>query len=184
VSAGLAESIKHALICDADFLTWQEVNADAILAVDPVVLGDLIERNLRIKVDVVRADEREHGQRAILNFGHTIGHAIERVFNYDLRHGEAVAIGMVAAAELSRNLGLLHPDDVKRIREVLKAFNLPTNAPREFDVDEVIALTQGDKKVLAGKRRWVLLDGIGKTVIRDDIDDKHVREVIAGINPT
>ncbi|MCB9849316.1 MAG: 3-dehydroquinate synthase [Phycisphaerales bacterium] len=182
VSAGLAESIKHALICDAEFLAWHEEHQDAILAVESTTLGELVERNLRIKVDVVTSDEREHGRRAILNYGHTIGHAIERLFYYALRHGEAVALGMVAAAELSRMCGTLDDADVNRIRTVLAAFGLPTVAPQPLDVEQVLALTHGDKKVQGGKRRWVLLDGIGRTIMRDDLDDQQIRDAIASVN--
>jgi 3-dehydroquinate synthase len=183
LAAGLAESIKHALIMDADLLTWHEEQRAAIQAVEPDVMGQLIERNLRIKIGVVESDEREQGRRAILNFGHTIGHAIERNANYALRHGEAVALGMVAAAELSMRAGLLTADAVQRIRDVLAAFDLPVVAPHPLDVDAVQALTHGDKKVRGGRRQWVLLDGIGRAVIRDDVADEEVRAVIAGLNP-
>lgn len=200
VAAGLAESIKHALIADAAFLDWHQAHRERILARDPGTMTDLIERNLRIKVDVVESDEREQGRRAILNFGHTIGHAIESASAYGLRHGEAVALGMVAAADLSRQMGLLSAGEVARIVETLKAFNLPTRATISapdasatsasgaqpapaftIDPDAIAALTLGDKKVLGGRRRWVLLAGIGSAVIREDVSDDAIRAAIAAL---
>jgi len=183
VSAGLAESIKHALIADPAFLDWHETHRDDIRALTPAVLAELIERNLRIKISVVESDEREHSRRAILNFGHTIGHAIEQWCEYDLRHGEAVALGMVAAADLSCALDLLSATDTARIRDVLRSFDLPTTAPRKLDVGAVAALTHGDKKSQSGRRRWVLLYGIGHPVILDDVDDAAIHRAIAGLNP-
>ncbi len=195
VSAGLAESIKHALIADAGLLDWHEQHRDRILAREPAIMAELIERNLRIKVGVVESDEREQGRRAILNFGHTIGHAIETLANYELRHGEAVALGMVAAADLSQAAGLLTAGEVARIRRVIESFNLPTTAAistpdgspkphaptseRNFDPDAIIALTYGDKKVQSTRRRWVLLDGIGCAIVREDVSDAAIRGAIA-----
>ena len=183
ISAGLAESVKHALIHDPDFLTWHEQHADDILAVEPETMTELIERNLRIKASVVETDEREHGLRAILNFGHTIGHAVEKSTAYDLRHGEAVALGMVAAGHISTALGLLDPAEADRIATLLTTFNLPLVAPEPLDTDAVVALTQADKKVRDRRRRWVLLDGIGNTTIRDDVDEALVRKAVESINP-
>ena len=183
VASGLAESIKHALICDEGLLTWHEEQAEKINAVDADVMADLVDRNLRIKAGVVESDEREHGRRAILNFGHTIGHAVESWFDYQLRHGEGVGLGMVAAAHISRELGLLDQFEVERICAVLKLFDLPIVTPKPLDIEAVSALTFGDKKVLKGKRRWVLLDGLGKTVIRDDVEESLIREAISAISP-
>ncbi|HRX87589.1 MAG TPA: 3-dehydroquinate synthase [Phycisphaerae bacterium] len=178
VAAGLAESVKHALIADAAFLDWHESRVEAIQAREPAVMGELIERNLRIKVGVVETDEHEQGRRALLNFGHTIGHAIEALCGYELRHGEAVALGMVAAADLSRSKGMLGDADVARIRAVLERFHLPTVVPIALEVDAVAALTLGDKKVRGGRRRWVLLDGIGCGVVREDVDEEQIRAAI------
>ena len=183
VSAGLAESVKHALIRDAEFLAWHERWARAILAVDPEIMAELIARNLRIKAAVVEADEREEGQRAVLNFGHTIGHAVEQWSRYELRHGEAVALGMVAAGNMSRALGLLAQEDADRITDVLRTFKLPLKAPKRLDTDAIVTLTRADKKVRADRRRWILLEAIGGTVIRDDVDEPLVREAIEAINP-
>jgi 3-dehydroquinate synthase len=183
IQAGLAESIKHGLIRDADFVDWHEQNRDAVLACDPDVMAALIERNLRIKISVVEQDEREQGLRAFLNFGHTIGHAIEKHANYALRHGEAVALGMVGAAILSEKLECLTHADVERIRDLIASYNLPVTSPVPLDIDTVLQLTQGDKKALAGKRRWVLLKQIGEATLHDDIDDALVREAVMAVSP-
>lgn len=216
VVAGMAESIKHAAIADAEFLTWQVKRAEAILRLDAGVMEELIEQNLRIKIAVVEADEREtggaepnrplhrdvkdeeaasatrapalmpggaaSGGRAVLNFGHTIGHAVESWFDYELRHGECVAIGMSAAGWISREMGLLDAADYERLLDALKVFGLPVSAPRRLDVDSVAVLTLGDKKSRGGKRRWVLLNGLGRTVVRDDVPEKLVRGAIERVS--
>jgi 3-dehydroquinate synthase len=181
MSAGLAESVKHALIRDESFLAWHEEHVAGILAADPHLLSDLIERNLRIKASVVEADEREHGLRAILNFGHTIGHALESWSEYALRHGEAVALGMMAALHLSREAGL-DPAIVTRVRAMLAALKLPVATTQPVDIEAVAALTHGDKKAMGGARRWVLLEAIGKPVIRADVADASIHAAIAAVS--
>ena len=178
LSAGMAESVKHALIRDASFLDWHDANAEAILAADPDVLTPLVVRNLRIKAAVVEEDETEQGVRAILNFGHTIGHAIEKWFQYGLRHGEAVSLGMVAAAHISHAVSLLSEAGLMRVVKTLERFNLPVRSPKPLDVDAILALTHGDKKVKNNRRLWVLLDGIGATTTRDDLDENTIREAV------
>lgn len=131
--AGMAESIKHGVIRDAEFFAWQEEHARAILDRSPDVLGELIERNCRIKADVVAADEREAGLRAILNFGHTIGHAIESDQRYALRHGECVAIGMVAADRIAVERGMFPEDQARRIELLIKKIGLPTRLGQPID---------------------------------------------------
>ncbi|HNO77342.1 MAG TPA: 3-dehydroquinate synthase [Phycisphaerae bacterium] len=177
VAAGLAESIKHALISDAAFLDWHEQNAPAIRAIDPKIMGELVTRNLRIKANVVEQDEKESGIRACLNFGHTIGHAVEKLSNYALRHGEAVAVGMVAAAHISMSKGMLDAPAVQRIQTMLQSFALPIKA-ENVNPAEVIEITLGDKKVKAGKRQWVLLDGIGQYTITDDVSDDVIEQAV------
>jgi len=120
VRAGLAESIKHALICDESFLTWHESNVEKLLALDSSILGELIERNIRIKGKTIENDARERrGSRILLNFGHTIGHAIELCSDYRLRHGECVALGIIAACKLSRMLNMLADTDVQDRKSVV-----------------------------------------------------------------
>jgi 3-dehydroquinate synthase len=173
--AGMAESIKHAAIADEPFLTWHEQYRDAILAREPELLVELIERNVRIKADVVSRDEREQTDiRAALNFGHTIGHAIEAARGYELRHGECVALGMVAACRIGVSLGLLDAASGERVIRAIESFGLPirlADAPR---TDELLSYMARDKKIAAGRIRFTLLDGLGKTVLRDDVPERVV----------
>ena len=180
VAAGLAECVKHGLIADASLFQWYESNADAIIGLDDRVTEELIQRNVAIKVSVVEQDEKEQGRRAILNFGHTLGHAIESHEQYRLRHGEAVSLGMLCAAWMSHRLGLVDATIVERIRTLLARFGLPTTFSCT-DLEAVIALTRSDKKSRAGRRRWVLLDGIGSTIIRDDVPDDVVRDGLRAV---
>src|SRR5207342_1745331 len=129
--AGLAEVVKYGLIFDLSFLDWIEENVDNLLALDDAALAHAIHRSCELKADVVRRDERESGDRALLNLGHTFGHAIETATGYtEWLHGEAVAAGMVIAADMSARLGLLQPADVQRIRNLLQRIGLPVEAPR------------------------------------------------------
>jgi 3-dehydroquinate synthase len=171
LSAGLAEVVKYGLIRDAAFFDWLEANRERLLARDADALAEAIERSCRNKAEVVAADEREAGQRALLNLGHTFGHAIEAGLGYGAwLHGEAVAAGMVLAAELSARLGWLAPDDVARTRALLAAFHLPVDPPRELSADRWLALMAVDKKVQAGRLRLVLLRAIGQAEVTADFD--------------
>ena len=171
--AGLAESVKHAIIRDAAFFEWHEQNVDAILGQDPATIGELVERNVRIKADVVALDEREvTGVRALLNFGHTVGHAIETAMarrGDPWRHGEAVAAGMVAATEMSIVSGRLDRADGERIINLLKKIGLPVTAPLAEFRSELLTLIQADKKVAAGRIRFVLAEAIGWASLVADI---------------
>jgi 3-dehydroquinate synthase len=185
VSSGLAESLKHALIRDPEFLLWHEQNVADILALEPDKMTELIERNQHIKGQIVQVDEQERtGQRALLNFGHTVGHAIEDWTSYGLRHGEAVALGMMVAVWISQARNLLHETQAHRIESVLQAVNLPVRAPLTLDVDAIVDRTHSDKKVRRGQRRWVLLEDIGRPVIRHDVEDSLVREMVRRLNDT
>ena len=171
LSAGVAEIIKYGLIRDAAFFDWLEKNMDALLARDPAALCYAIERSCRNKADVVAMDERESGVRATLNFGHTFGHAIETGMGYgNWLHGEAIAAGMVMAADLSQRLGWLKASDCKRIENLLFKAHLPVRAPVEIDKQQFIELMSVDKKVVGGKLRLVLLKAIGEAVITDAVD--------------
>ncbi len=170
LSAGLAEVIKYGLIRDAEFLGWLESNVDRLLARDPEALGFAIERSCRNKAAVVAADEMERGQRALLNLGHTFGHAIETGMGYgSWLHGEAVAAGMAVAAELSHRLGWLGAEDAARVRTLLQRAHLPTQVPAGLGADRMLELMSVDKKVEDGQLRLILLKGIGDAVISSDV---------------
>ncbi len=165
LSAGLAEVIKHGAIIDADFFRWQEANMTQLRARDGEALAHAIRRSCEIKADVVRQDEREGGLRAILNFGHTFGHAIEAGLGYgDWLHGEAVGCGMVMAADLSVRLGYLAPEDKARIVALVQAAGLPTVAP-DLGEDRWLDLMEVDKKNEDGKIKFILLKPLGTAVI-------------------
>ncbi len=181
--AGLAESIKHAVIRDAEFFAWHEQNAANVLAYDTDALGALVEHNVRIKADIVSQDERETtGLRALLNFGHTVGHAIESLMARQgdpWRHGEAVAVGMVAAAEMSTVAGRLDRASAERIISLIARMGLPVTASLAGQRDKVVSLMQSDKKVAAGNLRFVLADRIGWATLYDDIRPEWIE---AGLN--
>ena len=180
--SGWAEAIKHALILDEPLLRVFEENVDAIAALEPETASDALRRSVAIKADVVSRDERETlGIRALLNYGHTTAHALEAVTGYErYLHGEAVSIGMMAAADISNRMGMLSDDDVLRQRSVLEAYGLPLKY-READPAAMRDAMSMDKKTVGGRVRWVLLDGIGNAVTRSDVPpefiDKALREV-------
>ena len=166
VSAGIAEIIKHGAIADAGFFAWLEQHMEGLRALDPAIVGDAVRRCCEIKAEVVASDETESGVRAILNFGHTFGHAIEAGMGYGAwLHGEAVGAGMVIAADLSRRLGMLDAPAVTRIRALCERAGLPVRAPA-LSVARMVALMQVDKKAEAGAVRFVVLDGLGRAVLR------------------
>lgn len=176
--AGLAESIKHAVIQDAKLFDWHEQNFKTILSRDPAALGSLIESNIRIKAAIVARDEREiTGLRALLNFGHTVGHAIETAMarrGDPWRHGEAVAAGMVAAAEMSVAAGKLDRTSAERIIALIDRFGLPTTAPLKGHEAELMEIMTADKKIAAGKLRFVLADAIGHATLYGDIRSEWI----------
>jgi 3-dehydroquinate synthase len=182
LSAGLAEVIKYGLIRDADFFAWLEANISTLMARDKQALGYAIERSCSIKADIVAADERESGQRALLNLGHTFGHAIETGTGYgNWLHGEAVATGMLMAADLSARHGWVSADTVERTERLLQQAGLPTAAPDEMDEAQFRALMAIDKKVIDGQLRLVLLKSIGEAVVtshfRADLLGETLRSV-------
>ena len=169
--AGMAEVIKYGLIVDPVFFDWLETNAERLLARDAAALGHAIKRSCEIKAEIVARDEREQGDRALLNLGHTFGHAIESATGYSSwLHGEAVGAGMLLAADMSERLGWVGAKDVERVERILRKFGLPV------DVSALTAATLADKmkidkKVAAGRIRLVLLKAIGKSVVIGDYDD-------------
>ncbi|MDP3777697.1 3-dehydroquinate synthase [Methylotenera sp.] len=178
-SAGMAEVVKYGLIRDPDFFDWLEMHIDQLMALDESSIGEAIYRSCQNKADVVARDEHETGERALLNLGHTFGHAIENAMGYGVwLHGEAVAAGTMMAADLSERMGWLKPEDVKRIYALLTAANLPLEAPK-LGMEKYLDLMQLDKKVADGKIRLVLQQGIGKSVITSDYDEKKLKETLS-----
>jgi len=175
--AGLAEVIKYGPIADAEFLGWIDAHLDALLARDPEALAHAVRRSCEIKALVVGQDEREVGLRAILNFGHTFGHAIETGLGYGAwLHGEAVGCGMVMAAELSARLGLLGADDAQRLRALIARAGLPVVGPR-LGVARYLELMRVDKKAEAGEIRFVVIEQPGRAAVRP-APDALVAQVI------
>jgi 3-dehydroquinate synthase len=167
-SAGLAEVVKYGFIRDVAFLQWIETSAERLLARDDAAVMHAVRRSCEIKADVVGQDEREHGLRAILNLGHTFGHAIETASGYgNWLHGEAVAAGMVIAADMSTRLGWLQPAERDRVVQVLTRLGLPVTPPR-IGAQRGRELMGMDKKVLGGRIRLVLLQGLGRAAVVDD----------------
>ncbi|NCU64911.1 3-dehydroquinate synthase [Acidovorax sp. 210-6] len=181
LSAGLAEVIKYGPIADMEFMAWQEASMDDLRARDRTALAHAVRRSCEIKAWVVGQDERESGLRAILNFGHTFGHAIEAGMGYGVwLHGEAVGAGMVMAAELSLRMGLVDEKFVLRLRNLIQRAGLPVKAPVLDPSDNAgryLELMRVDKKAESGEIRFVLIDGPGKAVLRS-APDALVREVI------
>ena len=181
LSAGLAEVIKYGPIADMDFLTWLEAHLDAVLAREPAALAQVVRRSCEIKASVVSQDERESGLRAILNFGHTFGHAIEAGLGFGVwLHGEAVGCGMVLAAHLSQRLGLVDAFFVHRLVTLIAKAGLPTKAPVLDSADNAgryLGLMRLDKKSEAGEIKFVLIDQPGCAVVRP-APDALVRQVI------
>ena len=176
--AGLAEVIKHGLALDLGFVEWLEENVDKLLGRERSALIHAVRRCCELKARVVAADERETGERALLNFGHSFGHAIEGGVGYgSWLHGEAISAGMVMAAELSFLAGSIGKGDVGRVRALLARAGLPVKGPA-LSPDRMQELMAVDKKTAKGKTRFVLLTAIGKAALRADIDDKSVREAI------
>jgi 3-dehydroquinate synthase len=178
--AGFAEVIKTACIGDPEFFDWLEANSDALLARDADLLTHAIATCCRFKAGVVARDERESGERALLNFGHTFGHAIETEAGYGtLLHGEAVAIGMVLAARLSAQLGMSDDEDAQRLCRLLEKFGLPIESPANLQADALSARMRLDKKTRAGALRLVLWRGIGRTEIVEGASEAEVRSALA-----
>ena len=180
LASGMAEVIKYGLINDPEFFDWLEQNIDKLNARAPETLAQAIERSCIDKATVVAEDEQERGVRALLNLGHTFGHAIETGMGYgEWLHGEAVACGMVMAAELSYRMGWITEGDVERIKAIIMAAHLPISPPKEMSVDQFMSLMAVDKKVQDGVIRLVLLKGIGQSVISDDYSLDKLKETIA-----
>ena len=179
--AGFAEVIKYGAIVDAPFLDWLDADADGLLAGDDAVLAEAIARSCRHKAAITERDPFEHGERALLNFGHTFGHAIETEQGYGgLNHGEAVAVGMVLAARLSTLLGLVDAADGERLRALLERFGLPTTLPPNLDPAALVARMRLDKKAQGSGLRFVLWNGAGKARVVADVAEARVLDALRG----
>jgi 3-dehydroquinate synthase len=178
VIAGLSEVIKHGLIWDRDFVTWCDENADKLLSLDPEALQYALYEGCRIKSLIVSVDEREGGLRAILNLGHTIGHALEAVAQYnELLHGEAISIGMVGSAKLAVRLG--YPEHIyTETKRLLQKFGLPTRLPEHMDVDRIMEAMMHDKKFTERNMLFIIPTEIGKVEMNKQVSGDWVREVV------
>jgi len=181
--AGYAEAVKHGALGHADFFAWLETNGQKILAQSPAELAQFVETNCKIKADVVTEDEKEAGKRALLNLGHTFGHALENGAGYggELLHGEAVAVGMVLAAQLSERLGHCDGETVRRIQAHLKAVGLPTaisDIPGAFEPQALVRAMYGDKKAETGGLTFILLRKIGEAFVQKRVAEDDVMAVL------
>jgi 3-dehydroquinate synthase len=176
--AGIAEVIKHGLALDAAFFDWLEWSIEKLVARDAEALSYAVRRSCELKAQIVAGDERESGARALLNFGHTFGHAIEAASGYGAwLHGEAVAAGMVMAAELSRRQGMIGESDVERVRALIRRGGLPVAGP-PIAPEKMLELMAVDKKAAQGKVRFVLLESIGKAVLKGGVEEGAVRKAL------
>ena len=185
LGSGWAEAIKHALILDADLLETFEASPDEVTDMSSEIAEQVIRRSVQIKADIVSDDEFETGdQRVLLNYGHTIGHAIEAVTEYgEYLHGEAVSIGMMVAAHIANLMGMIGEELVDRQRTLLQRYDLPVSATA-LSPDDLIAATKLDKKNRSGQIRWVLLEGPGHATTRRDVPESVVRQALAQVITT
>ena len=181
--SGMAEVIKYGVIRDAAFFDYLDRNREKILALDPDALMHVIQRSCEIKAEVVSRDEREGGLRAVLNYGHTAGHAIETAENYTMRHGHAVAIGMVIASRLAGKTGLCDASVPERVEMLIRSYGLPTDLSvlsRRPSARELMITMQGDKKAEGGKVKFVLPKKIGDVVVTKDWDEQQLKGLLEG----
>lgn len=178
LSAGLAEVIKYALLGDIEFLAWLEVHMDGLVARDPELLAEAVYRSCAHKARIVANDEKEQGERALLNLGHTFGHAVESYLGYgEWLHGEAVAVGMVMAADLSHRMGWISAEDLRRTKKIILRAKLPVICPK-IPLDQFLAYMSHDKKVLNGQLRLVLMKRLGQAVITKEFDAELMKQAI------
>ena len=174
-AAGMAEVIKYALISDLEFFHWLERNQQAIRDLQPQVLGEMIRHCCQMKADIVSRDETEQGERALLNLGHTFGHAIEAFLGYgQWLHGEAVSVGMVMATTLAVSRGDVSSEELQRIIRLLSAFDLPVAPPAQMKIADFMPYMKTDKKVQAGKMRFIVPTTLGQSAIVDDVTEQEL----------
>ena len=177
--SAFAEVVKYGIIMDVELFEFLEKNIDALRKRDLKALKIVVEKSVKNKVEVVEGDEKERGQRAILNFGHTFAHALESITNYErYLHGEAVSIGMVKAMKISKKMGLIREDDVKRVEALLKILGLPVDVNVEIDTSKFLEIMLRDKKNKDSSLRFVLTKGIGNSIIAGGVKENLILEVI------
>lgn len=182
MEAGMAEVIKYGIILDKNFFEYLEEKIGKLRELDSKVLETVVARCCKLKTGVVEKDEREKGLRAILNFGHTLGHALEALTDYKkYKHGEAVAIGMVGACRIAEEMGMFKKETRDRIEHLIEKAGLPGRIGVKLSVDDIIQVLSLDKKVQAGKVRFVLPERIGRVVVRNDVPEDIVRNVVTGL---
>jgi 3-dehydroquinate synthase len=178
---GLAEVIKYAVIQDKELLVYLEDNLDKIKSLDDGALEEIVFRSAKIKAEIVEKDEKDLGLRAVLNYGHTVGHAIESSSDFKVEHGTAVAIGMLAAAKISNRMGILTKNELLRLNSLIQRAGLPTKMPN-LKVEEIIQAITHDKKVLRGKVRFILPESLGSVFITDEVSLSLVRQILVDWN--
>jgi 3-dehydroquinate synthase len=182
LAAGLAEVIKYGLLGDIGFLSWLESNIDGLNQRDPELLAEAVARSCQNKADIVEQDERESGKRALLNFGHTFGHAIETTMGYGQGlHGEAVGTGMVLAADLSARLGWITANDSERATQLISRARLPVVPPSTMTVEQFLDAMAVDKKVIDGSLRLVLLKALGEAVVTSDFEKSKLIDALQAV---
>lgn len=179
--SGISESIKYGVIWDGNLFSYMKKNRYDVLSLNPNIIAHIINRSCEIKAEIVSLDEREAGLRAILNYGHTIGHAIETETNYSrFLHGEAIAIGMHLEAKLAEIIGLIDKDKVSEIKGLIDDYGLPSELPNDINLDKLISHMEMDKKVLAGKMNFILPENIGKVIIYKDVNPRDIKRALSG----
>jgi len=178
---GLAEVIKYGIIGDSKLFSYLEENMDQVKAGNKTALEEIVFRSAEIKAGVVAKDERDLSLRAILNYGHTVGHAVESASDFWISHGEAVAIGMVAAARISHDMGILNPGELDRLEKLIEKAGLPTKVPK-LDLERLVSAMKHDKKVQQGKVRFILPRCLGEVFISDEVSLPLARQVLANLN--
>lgn len=177
IISGMGELLKHGLIKDKEYFYWMQAHQADIMRLEPDIMETMIEKSCQIKREVVERDEKEQGERALLNFGHTIGHAIEKLSEFSLSHGECVGIGMISAAYISWKLGTITQDDFTAIEETLASFGFQTRV-NGFKSENVLKVTKLDKKMVGTKVKFVLLEKIGAAYINQNLSDEQILDGI------
>ena len=179
-NSGFGEIIKHGLIKDADYYNWLRVNATKIKDMDADALEYMIYVSCNIKREVVEKDPKEKGDRALLNYGHTLGHAIEKLMNFTLYHGECVTLGMIAALRISVNRGYISQKEYEDVLDMFKLYEFPVTVSG-INADDVVKVSKSDKKMDAGKIKFILLNSIGNAYIDYDVSDIEMKEALKSV---